>query len=61
MQKLPPWQIVILRERFEAGKSVKQIAQSIDRTESAVYKTLQGSYDSLYDCIQAEVARKVSS
>ena len=60
MQKLSPRDLVILRERFEAGKSIKQIAQALDRTESAVYKTLQGIYDSLYDCIQAEVARKPS-
>ena len=58
MEKLSPRDLIILRERFEAGKSVKQIAQRLDRTESAVYKTLQAIYDSLYDCVQAELARK---
>lgn len=60
MEKLSPWDMVILRERFKAGKSVKQIAQAFDRTESSVYKNLRGSYDSLYDCIQTELARKAS-
>jgi RNA polymerase sigma-70 factor, ECF subfamily len=60
MEKLSPREMIILRERFEAGKSVKQIAQRWDRTESAVYKSLQTIYDSLYDCIQAELARKES-
>ena len=60
MEKLSPWQVVVLRERFESEKSVKQIAQSVQRTESSVYKTLQGIYDSLYDCIQTELSRKAS-
>lgn len=60
MEKLSPRDLIILRERFEAGKSVKQIAQRWDRTESAVYKSLQTIYDSLYDCIQTELARKES-
>jgi RNA polymerase sigma-70 factor (ECF subfamily) len=58
MEKLSPWDMVILRERLGTDKSVKQIAQAFGRTESAVYKTLRGIYDSLYDCIQVELAQK---
>lgn len=61
MEKLTPFNRIILRERFESGKSVKQIAQGLGRTESTVYKNLQGIYDSLYECIQTELARKESS
>lgn len=60
LEKLPPWNRVMLRQRFEAGKSIKEIAHELNRTESAVYKTLSGTYDSLYDCVQAEVSRRAA-
>jgi RNA polymerase sigma-70 factor, ECF subfamily len=60
VEKLSPWSQVVLRQRFEAGQSVREIAERFGRTESAVYKTLQGIYDTLYDCVQAEVARRAS-
>ena len=55
VEKLSPWHLVVLRQRFEAGKSVREIAQRFNRSEAAVYKTLQGIYDALYECVQAEV------
>ncbi|NLF06500.1 MAG: hypothetical protein GX594_00760 [Pirellulaceae bacterium] len=55
VEKLSPWHLVVLRQRFEAGKSVREIAQGFNRSEAAVYKTLQGIYDALYECVQAEV------
>jgi RNA polymerase sigma-70 factor, ECF subfamily len=58
IEKLSPWNQVVLRQRFEAGKSVREIALGFNRTESAVYKTLQGIYDTLYECVQTEVPRR---
>ena len=51
---------MILRQRFEAGKSVHEIAQKLDRSDNAVYKTLQGIYDNLYDCVQSEEPGRTS-
>jgi RNA polymerase sigma-70 factor (ECF subfamily) len=56
VEKLSPWSRVVLRQRFEAGKSVREIADGFGRTENAIYKTLQGIYDVLYDCVQTEQA-----
>jgi RNA polymerase sigma-70 factor, ECF subfamily len=60
VEKLSPWSRVVLKQRFEVGKSVREIAKGFNRTEIAVYKTLQGIYDTLYDCVQAEVPRRTS-
>jgi RNA polymerase sigma-70 factor, ECF subfamily len=60
VEKLSPWSQVVLKQRFEAGQSVREIARRFGRTEPAVYKPLQGIYDTLYDCVQAEVARRAS-
>lgn len=60
IEKLSPWNLVILRQRFEAGKSVHEIAQKLDRSDNAVYKTLQGIYDNLYDCVQSEEPGRTS-
>lgn len=61
VEKLSPWSRVVLQQRFEAGKSVQEIAKGFGRAEVTVYKTLQGIYDTLYDCVQAEVGGRASS
>lgn len=60
VEKLSPWNQVVLKQRFEAGKSVREIAHGFGRAETTIYKTLQGIYDSLYNCVQAEIARRSS-
>lgn len=50
----------MLKQRFEVGKSVRDIALGCNRSEIAVYKTLQSIYDTLYDCVKAEVPRRTS-
>lgn len=57
VEKLTPWNLVVLRQRFEAGKSVHDIAEKYGITEAAVYKTLQGIYDALYECMQSDMPR----
>jgi RNA polymerase sigma-70 factor, ECF subfamily len=59
-QKLSPWNLVVLRQRFEAGKSVQEIAKGFGRSENTIYRTLQNIYDTLYECVQAEVAGRAS-
>ncbi len=60
VEKLSPWNLVILRQRFDDGKSVHEIAQKLNRTDNAVYKTLQGIYDKLYDCVKSEETGRTS-
>jgi RNA polymerase sigma-70 factor, ECF subfamily len=60
VEKLSPWSRVVLRQRFEVGKSVHEIAHGFNRSERAIYQTLQSIYDTLYDCVQAEVPRRTS-
>jgi RNA polymerase sigma-70 factor, ECF subfamily len=60
VEKLSPWSRVVLKQRFEAGKSVREIAQGFGRSERTVYQTLQSIYDTLYDCVQAEVPGRTS-
>jgi RNA polymerase sigma-70 factor, ECF subfamily len=55
VEKLSPWNRVVLRQRFELGKSVREIAQRFGLAEVSVYKTLQGIYDALYECVQTDV------
>lgn len=54
VERLSPWSRVVLKQRFEAGKSVHEIAERFDRSERAVYQTLQNIYRTLYDCVQTE-------
>jgi len=56
VEKLSPWNMVILRQRFDDGKSVHEIAQKLNRSDNAVYKILQSIYDSLYDCVKSSEA-----
>lgn len=56
VEKLSPLSRVVLRQRFEAGKSVPEIAAAFHRSERSVYQTLRTIYDTLYDCVQAETA-----
>jgi len=60
VEKLPPWNRVVLRLRFDGDKSVREIAQHFNVSEISVYKTLQSIYDSLYKCVQADVHKETS-
>ena len=60
IERLSPWSRVVLRQRFEAGKSVHQIAEGFNRSERVVYQTLQRIYKTLYDRVQAEIPRRTS-
>jgi RNA polymerase sigma-70 factor, ECF subfamily len=48
----------LLGLRYQAAQSVKQIADSVHRTESTVYKSLQRIHDELFDCVEKKLATK---
>jgi RNA polymerase sigma-70 factor, ECF subfamily len=60
VEKLSPWSRVVLKQRFELGKSVREIAQGFNRSERSVYQTLQNIYQTLYDCVKAAVPGRAS-
>ena len=61
MEKLRPRERALLKQRYEATKSVKELVQESQRTESAVYKMLQRIHDGLYECVQAALSRRAST
>ena len=48
----------LLDLRYQESQTVKQIADSIGRTESTVYKSLQRIHDDLYDCVEGKLEQK---
>jgi RNA polymerase sigma-70 factor, ECF subfamily len=60
VDKLSAWSRVVLKQRFEVGNSVHEIAQRFDRSDRTIYQTLQGIYKALYDCVQSEVPGRTS-
>ena len=58
VQHLSPRDHELLGLRYQAAQSVKQIADSVHRTESTVYKSLQRIHDELFDCVEKKLATK---
>jgi RNA polymerase sigma-70 factor (ECF subfamily) len=56
VEKLPLKQRELLRLRYDEGKSVKDVAQTIHRSLDAVYKSLSRIRQSLHDCISRALA-----
>ena len=52
VELLPARDRELLRLRYQSNQSVTQIAHSVHRTESAVYKALQRIHDDLYKCVE---------
>jgi len=61
VQRLPLRDREVLNLRYQSNQSVAQIARRIDRTESAVYKSLQRIHDALYECIEETLQAKSKS
>ena len=57
VQVLPPRDRELLNLKYGSAQSVKQIAQAISRTESAVYKALQRIHEELLDCVEDKLKR----
>ncbi len=57
VQVLPPRDRELLNLKYGSSQSVKQIAQAICRTESAVYKALQRIHEELFDCVEDKLKR----
>ena len=55
---LPPKDRKLLDLKYQASQSVRQIAESINRTESTVYKSLQRIHDELYECVENKLKRE---
>jgi len=60
IEKLLPSDQLLLKQRYDSAKSVKELADKLRRTESAVYKTLQKIHDSLFDCVRATLSTRSS-
>lgn len=58
VQLLSPRDHELLGLRYQTAQSVKEIAASVHRTESAVYKSLQRIHDELYDCVERKLTTK---
>ena len=58
VQLLSPRDREVLKLRYQSNQSVSQIARTIKRTESAVYKSLQRIHDDLYECIENALSTK---
>ena len=56
VEKLPRKQREILRLRYDEGKSVKAIAETLSRSVDAVYKGLSRIRQTLHDCINRGIA-----
>jgi RNA polymerase sigma-70 factor (ECF subfamily) len=60
-RQLPLRDREILDMRYKLNQSVAQIAKQIERTESAVYKSLQRIHDNLYECVENTGNAKVQT
>jgi RNA polymerase sigma-70 factor, ECF subfamily len=60
LEKVLPTGRAMLAQRYESNKSVAEIARAYQRTESAVYKSLQKIHDSLYECVENALQRRPS-
>jgi len=58
--KLTPPQRELLRLRYDEQRSVGSVAERLDRSVEAVYKTLSRIRHALYTCIQRELAASSS-
>jgi len=56
IEKLLPRDQLLLKQRYDSARSVKELADKLQRTESAVYKTLQKIHDGLFDCVKATLS-----
>jgi len=50
--KLRPDQLELMRNRYENGRSIHQIAESIGKSTNAIYKTLARIHYALKNCVQ---------
>jgi RNA polymerase sigma-70 factor, ECF subfamily len=57
VQLLPPRDRELLKLRYQSSQSVRQIAQVVCRTESAVYKALQRIHEELFECVEDKLER----
>jgi RNA polymerase sigma-70 factor, ECF subfamily len=57
VQLLPPRDRDLLKLKYRSAHSVKEIAASVCRTESAVYKALQRIHEELFDCVENKLER----
>lgn len=61
VQRLSPRELEVLRLRYQSNQSVREIAQRTNRTESAVYKSLQHIHDELFECIENTLSTRSKS
>ena len=60
LEKLQPQEKLLLQQRYESTKTVREISQKLHRTESAVYKTLNKIHRSLFNCVKTQLFRRAS-
>jgi RNA polymerase sigma-70 factor (ECF subfamily) len=56
LAKLPDRQRRLIRWRYEEGATTRSVAQRIDRSIDAVYKSLNKIHQSLLDCVRRTMA-----
>ena len=58
VKSLPPHDRELLNLKYQCAQSVKEIAEAVRRTESAVYKALQRIHEDLFDCVEQRLEKK---
>lgn len=56
VKKLSPHDRRMIHQRYEDGSSMKDLAERLDRTPNAIYKSLQRIRRALFDCVSQRLA-----
>jgi RNA polymerase sigma-70 factor (ECF subfamily) len=56
LEKLPPHDKLLLDERYVHGQTVKEIAESLNRPASSIYRSLERIRTALLECIHRTLA-----
>lgn len=57
LQELDPRSRELLKRRYRDGKPVRELAPELNRTESALHKSLKKLHEALRECVESKLAR----